>query len=103
MPKPIEDWKNALKEAGLENAGIGVVFPWGAKIVDFEGKKFLEALTSDEHCVLHEKVTGKILPDPGRPPCVYVGGGDCRSQGCVGTCESHHIPGHDSYSCHCVY
>ena len=29
-----EQFKKILTEAGLENAGAGVIFPWGSKIVE---------------------------------------------------------------------
>ena len=42
MPKSTkEDLLKELSEAGLEKAAEGVIFPWGFKLVDFNGKKVM--------------------------------------------------------------
>jgi hypothetical protein len=79
-----EEWNNALREAGLEDAvGDRVIFPWGVKIAEVEGKKYLCALSPDEYRQIVKEATGKELSDDQvrRPDCVWTMGG-CVSSGC---------------------
>jgi hypothetical protein len=38
-----------LDENGLDGAGLGVVFPWGFKIIEIDGKKMLQPMTAEEY------------------------------------------------------
>jgi hypothetical protein len=91
MKTTVEEVKAILREAGLENAGTGVVFPWGAKIVEFEGKKALRPMSPDEYRETVRKETGKTLSDEEIrwPTCIYAN--YCISQGCTEAGHSCHI------------
>ncbi len=100
------EMESVLKNAGLEKAGDGVIFPWGCKIVEINGKKFLQPLTPDEYKELVESETGKILTDEEvrDPKCSYVGGASCISTGCSavgGRCVI--FRGTQGFSCVCNY
>jgi len=103
MVTTVEEMKNALREAGLENAGVGVIFPWGAKIVEVDGKKTLQPMTPEEYRRAVEEETGKMLTDEQvqTPRCAYATGG-CVSQGCRqagGRCSLYH--GSGGFYCLC--
>ncbi len=84
METTVEEVKAFLREAGLENAGTGVFFPWGVKIVEIEGKKLLQPLTPEEYRRAVENDTGKKLPDELAPPtCGYSTSTGCFSAGCT--------------------
>jgi hypothetical protein len=84
-----EELLKALHDAGLEKAAEGVVFPWGFKIIDFDGKKAMQPLTPDEFKEAVLKETGKTLTEEELMDgsCVYLGEGRCHSQGCDGACN----------------
>jgi len=89
-----EEMHDILREAGLEGAGDGVIFPWGAKIVELDGKKLLQPMTPDEYARAVEEETGRVLTPEEllTPRCSYASSG-CVSQGCRqagGFCSMHH-------------
>jgi hypothetical protein len=100
-----EHMMNVLREAGLQKAGEGVVFPWGVKIAALDGKNVLQPMTPDEYRRAVEKETGRTLSDEEvlEPKCVVAGAG-CISQGCKqvgGTCSIHHDI--NGFYCLCDY
>jgi hypothetical protein len=104
MKTTAEAMKKALVEAGLENAGQGVVFPYGFEVIDFEGRKMLRPLTPEEYRQAVKDDTGKELTDEEllTPRCVVVGA-DCASQGCVqepGWCDHRFSNGYWYCICH---
>lgn len=106
MPKiEVDELAAALREAGLEGAGRDVVFPWGVKIVELEGKKALQPMSPEEYRELVKDETGRDLSDAEvfEPSCVY-GPGRCISQGCKernGYCEIYGDSGR--WLCVCNY
>ena len=104
MKTTVEELNKALKEAGLEKATDGIIFPWGFKIVDFEGKKALRAMGPKEYKESVKKETGKTLTDEqlNTPSCVLASG-QCYSQGCSqvgGSCSMHYD---NFWYCICSY
>jgi hypothetical protein len=55
-----DESEKLLREAGLESAGRDVVFPFGFKIVDFNGRKALQPLTPEEYRNAVKGKTGRI-------------------------------------------
>ena len=49
-----------MKEVAGADSGLKVVFPWGFRIVEFEGEKVLEPLSPDEY-------REAAAEDPGKP------------------------------------
>ena len=98
-----EQLQEALREAGLENAAEGVVFPFGFKIVEFQGEKALQPLTPEEYKARVKRETGRTLSDEETQAgnCVYAGG-RCISQGCAGRCRGPYGDGRSWY-CICEY
>ena len=99
------EMRNALKDAGLENAGAGVVFPWGVRIVEVDGRKMLQPMTPAEFAEAVRKDTGKELTEAEvmSPSCVYTTA-NCVSQGCAqvgGSCSMHY--GGGGWYCLCNY
>lgn len=102
MPKATQaEVMSALRAAGLEDAGKGVVFPWGVKIVDFNGKKALQGMTPAEYKEAVLRDTGRTLTDAEitAGTCVYADA-VCYSQGCPGSCSMHYQGG---WYCICSY
>jgi hypothetical protein len=98
-----EDVRKALREAGLEDAGKGVVFPWGVRIIELDGRKFLQPGTPEDFRRAVREETGKELSDEEalRPGCTYADAG-CISQGCpAGGCSLHWSSGW--WYCLCSY
>lgn len=105
MKITFEDMKMFLAEAGLENAGAGVVFPWGVKIVEINGKKMLQPMTPKEYGQAVHEETGRNLTkeEISAPRCVYASA-TCIPQGCNevdGTCSLHHDV--NGFYCLCSY
>ena len=105
MKTTVEAVKSVLVESGLENAGAGVIFPWGAKIVELDGKKMLQPMTPEEYRHAVHEETGKMLSEEQiLPPACALAEGSCVSQGCSqagGTC--HIYSGHGYFYCLCEY
>ena len=105
MKTTVEEMQKSLREAGLEDAASGVIFPWGAKIVEIDGKKMLQPMTPDEYALAVEQETGRVLSkeEALEPNCFYSSGG-CISRGCRqagGTCRLTSIEGR--FYCICDY
>ncbi|MER9922146.1 hypothetical protein NKJ84_04195 [Mesorhizobium sp. M0048] len=74
-----------MRANGLEGVGDGVLFPWGAKIVDIEGKKVLKAMSPKEYGEAVFAGTGIQLSDNQLYDayCGYDGGARCINNGCT--------------------
>lgn len=100
-----EELNSALEEAGLLEVFEKTAFPYGFKIAEIDGKKYLKALTQQEYITTYKAETGK---DPSeeelqKPSCVAVGS-SCESQGCNtagGYCTRGGNP-QGGYICYCV-
>lgn len=73
MPEVTEtEFKEQLKEVTVAESSFKVVFPWGFRIVEFEGEKVLQPLTPEEYRAVAANDPGKTLTDleiAGRPRC----------------------------------
>ena len=97
-----EELKKALTDAGLDAAGSDVIFPFGFKIVNFEGKKALKPLTPEEYKRAIKEETGKVLSDDElEGGSCFFANGFCYSQGCRGRCILQAAGG--SWFCSCIY
>jgi len=97
MKITVQEMQKLLKEAGLEDAAPGVVFPWGAKIVEIDGKNMLQPMTPAEYASAVTEETGKVLSqaDLVEPDCFWSST-HCISRGCRrvgGTCVSSYVEG----------
>ena len=106
MPEITEKkFKALLKEVVVAESSFKVVFPWGFRIVEFEGEKVLQPLTPDEYYAAAADDPGKTLTDleiAGRPrceckftntvsvshSCTEAGGGWCSYHYSEGRCYS---------------
>ena len=84
----LEAMRAAVREAGLEKAGQDVLFPWGFKIAEVNGKKYLQACTPEEYKKAVLADTGKAPSEEQvRNPWCTLSMGGCVPTGCHGTCE----------------
>lgn len=72
-----------LKDAGLEDAAQGVVFPWGVTMIEIDGAKILRPMTPLEYSSVVKRETGRDLTDEeiSSPSCSWTSSG-CVSEGC---------------------
>lgn len=93
-----------LRAAGLEGSGEGVVFPWGVKIVEINGKSMLAPMSPDEYRRAVEKRLGGTLTEEEvlGPRCATTIN-DCIPVGCSGPgryCERVYEGGNAFCICH---
>ena len=110
MPEITEsEFKQLMKDVTVVDSAFKVVFPWGFKIVEFEGEKVLQPLTPEEYRVVVADDPGKKLTEleiAGKPRCTckYTNVGYV-FQGCTeeggGWCSRHYNGGR--WYCLCNY
>ncbi|CCV13153.1 hypothetical protein [Mesorhizobium sp. STM 4661] len=85
MPQTSAEILEIMRANGLEGVGDGVLFPWGAKIVDVDGKKMLKAMSPKEYGEAVFSATGIKLEDNQLydPYCAYDGGARCMNINCT--------------------
>ena len=85
MQTTTEEIKRMMKEAGLpDGAGENVIFPYGARIVEIEGKPMLEAMTvEDLRGILSSSAEPSDRAITAFGNCRYDGGAFCISDGCT--------------------
>lgn len=79
----------SLKSFGITDVGKDVVFPWGARVVNIDGKSKLQAMSPQEYIEIVNRKHGMSLTvedvlTPGAP-CRYANN-TCYSTGCSGDC-----------------
>lgn len=102
MPEITEaEFKKSLRAVTVVESSFKVVFPWGFKVVEFEGERVLQPLTPEEYRVAVLDDPGKMLTDlemAGRPRCTCkLTNTDSWSHGCTeaggGWCSNHYRNG----------
>lgn len=89
-----------LRDVGLEDAARGSLFPFGFKIVDVDGGKYLTPLTVDEYRTIVQNATGQVLTDEDIANGGCISGLPCRGSCSTGRCYPEYVaPG--TFACVC--
>ena len=89
MPNPLssDQLAAALQPVAKDPSGYKVIFPFGAKIVDFEGEKVLCPMTLDEYQQAVQRDFGSERAEHlEKGWCPWTNKG-CRSSGCTTYCD----------------